>query len=185
MGGFLSNKFLPLSRYRLTLKEGNYAPCKRQRSDRGLLDSSPRYFFSISFSPGAFEIANLPMWNYIEGNNFLIMKPKDFLRSVILIAVLSAFGISSGVASDKDEAKHSSKITKTRAERIALTKVPGGRIRSAELETARGQRFWSVYIAKPGSKNAKEIRVDAASGKILAVQTERPEDQAEEPPKTH
>ena len=47
----------------------------------------------------------------------------------------------------------------------------------------RGLRFGSVYIAKPGSKNAKEIRVDATSGQILAVQTERPEDQAEEPTK--
>jgi hypothetical protein len=113
------------------------------------------------------------------------MRSKDFLRSVILIVALSAFGISSGVASDKIEAKHSSKITKARAERIALTKVPGGSIRSAELETARGQRFWSVYVAKPGAKNAKEIRVDAISGHIIAVQTERPEDQAEEPSKTH
>ena len=113
------------------------------------------------------------------------MKPKDFLRSVILIVALSAFGISSDGASDKIEAKHSSKITKARAERIALTKMPGGSIRSAELETARGRLFWSVYIAKPGAKNAKEIRVDATSGRILAVQTERPEDQAEEPPKTH
>src|SRR6202048_3285457 len=59
-----------------------------------------------------------------------IMKPKDFLRSVILIVALSAFGISSGVASDKNEAKHSSKITKARAERIELTKVQGGRLRS-------------------------------------------------------
>jgi hypothetical protein len=113
------------------------------------------------------------------------MKPKDFLRLLIFIVVLSAFGISSGVASDKSEAKHSNKITKASAERIALTKVPGGSIRSAELETVRGHRFWSVYIAKPGSKNAKEIRVDVTSGQILAVQTERPEDQAEEPPKTH
>ena len=113
-----------------------------------------------------------------------IMKPKDFLRSVIFIVVLSAFGISSGAASDKNETKHSSKITKARAEQIALTKVRGS-IRSAELETARGHLFWSVYIAKPGSKNAKEIRVDATSGQILAVHTERPEDQAEEPPKTH
>jgi uncharacterized membrane protein YkoI len=111
------------------------------------------------------------------------MKLKDFLHSTILIVALSAFGISSGVA-DKNEAKHSSKITKARAEPIALTKVPDGRIHSAELETVRGRRFWSVYIAKPGSKNAKEIRVDAKSGRILAVQTERPEDQAEEPPKT-
>ena len=114
-----------------------------------------------------------------------IMKPKDFLRSVILTVALSAFGISSGVASDKNEATHSGKITKARAERIALTKVPGGSIRSAELETTRGQRFWAVYIAKPGSKNAKEVRVDAKSGRILAVQTEKPEDQAEEPAKKH
>jgi uncharacterized membrane protein YkoI len=113
------------------------------------------------------------------------MKPKGFLRSVILIVALSAFGTSSAVANDKDERKHAGKITKARAERIALTKVRGGSIRSAELETLRGQRFWSVYVAKPGSKNAKEIRVDATNGEILAVQTERPEDQAEEPPKTH
>ena len=114
-----------------------------------------------------------------------MMNPKNFLRAAILIVAWSAFSISPSVASDKNEAKHSSKITKARAEQIALTKVPGGRIRSAELETARGQRFWSVYIAKPGSKNAKEIRVDAVTGQIIAVQTERPEDQAEEPAKTH
>jgi uncharacterized membrane protein YkoI len=113
------------------------------------------------------------------------MKPKDFLPTVIFIVALSDFGISSGVASDKIEAKHSNKITKAKAEQIALTKVPSGSVRSTELETARGHRFWSVYIAKPGSKNAKEVRVDATSGQILAVQTERPEDQAEEPPKTH
>ena len=111
------------------------------------------------------------------------MKPKDFVRSVIFIVALSAFGISSGGPSDKNAA--SGKITKTRAEQIALTKVPGGSVRSAELETARGQHFWSVYVAKPGSKNAKEVRVDATSGRILAVQTEKPEDQAEEPAKKH
>jgi uncharacterized membrane protein YkoI len=113
------------------------------------------------------------------------MKPKNLLRAAILIVAWSAFSISPAIASDQNEAKHSGKITKARAEQIALTKVPGGRIRSAELETARGQRFWSVYIAKPGSKNAKEIRVDAVTGQIIAVQTERPEDQAEEPAKTH
>ena len=113
------------------------------------------------------------------------MKPKNLLRAAILIVAWSAFSISPAVASDQNEPKHSGKITKARAEQIALTKVPGGRIRSAELETARGQRFWSVYIAKPGSKNAKEIRVDAVTGQIIAVQTERPEDQAEEPAKTH
>jgi hypothetical protein len=109
----------------------------------------------------------------------------DLLKSVVMSKQEAGRLAYLASASDKNEAKHSSKITKARAERIALTKAPGGSIRSAELETARGQLFWSVYIAKPGSKNAKEIRVDATSGQILAVQTERPEDQAEEPPKTY
>src|SRR5580692_9505702 len=113
------------------------------------------------------------------------MNLKDFVRSATLIVALSAFGISSGAAGNIDDAKHSGKITKASAERIALAKMPSGRIHSAELETVRGRRFWSVYIAKPGSKNAKEIRVDAVTGQIIAVQTERPEDQAEEPAKTH
>jgi uncharacterized membrane protein YkoI len=113
------------------------------------------------------------------------MKPLAFLRSLVLIVAFAALADSCSVTSGQNDAKHSGRITKAEAERIALTKVPGGRIRSAELATARGQRFWSVYIAKPESKNAKEIRVDTATGQILAVQTERPEDQAEEPSKTH
>jgi uncharacterized membrane protein YkoI len=112
------------------------------------------------------------------------MTIKVFFRALILVVALSAFAVSSGLASGNDS-KHPGKITKAAAERIALGKVPGGHVRSAELETARGQHFWSVYIAKPGAKNAKEIRVDAKSGQILAVQTERPEDQAEEPSKSH
>jgi len=114
-----------------------------------------------------------------------MMNRKEFLRPAIFIAMLFGFTISLGLASDNNEANHPGKITKTKAERIALAKMPGGRIRSAELESAHGRHFWSVYIAKPGSKNAKEIRVDAVSGQILAVQTERPEDQAEEPAKAH
>src|ERR1700731_2049921 len=102
------------------------------------------------------------------------MKPKDFLRSVILIVALSAFGISSGVASDKNEAKHSSKITKARAERIALTKVPGGSIRSAELETARGRRFWSVYIAKPVRKKPRKFALTPRAVKFLLCKRKDP-----------
>jgi hypothetical protein len=44
--------------------------------------------------------------------------------------------------------------------------------------------FWSAATTNAW-QNAKEIHVDAASGQILTVQTERPEDQAEEPPNTH
>jgi hypothetical protein len=72
-------------------------------------------------------------------------------------------------------------ITQAQAERIALSKVPGARVRSAQLQAAKGQKFWSVDVARPGSKNAREVHVDARTGKVLSAQTERPEDQAEEP----
>jgi uncharacterized membrane protein YkoI len=104
---------------------------------------------------------------------------------IMLVAALIIVNVAPAMASDSHHPKHHRMITKKQAEQIALDKVHGGTIRTAELQAARGSRFWSVYVMKPGSKNAKEIRVDASTGEILNVQTERPEDQAEEPPKTH
>src|SRR5438093_12626439 len=63
--------------------------------------------------------------------------------------------------------------------RIALTKVPGGNTRSAETADSTSGPF----ILRSPDRNVKQIRVDAKSGQILAVQTQRPRDQAEEPPK--
>ena len=105
-----------------------------------------------------------------------------FLCSAATLLIASAAPI---FASDQGHAKHTGTITKRQAEQIALNKIRGGTLRSAELQVANGSRFWAVYVVKRDSKNAKEVRVDATSGKILGVQTEKPGDQAEEPPKTH
>lgn len=111
------------------------------------------------------------------------MKLNKFSCLTILVAVLATVSVAPAFASDNHQSKHH--VPKRKAEQIALSKVRGGTIRTAELQTANGSRFWSVYVVKPGSKNAKEVRVDATTGKILNVQTEKPEDQAEEPAKTH
>ena len=87
-------------------------------------------------------------------------------------------------ASEQSYAKHDGNIKKRDAEQIALSKIRGGTVRGAELQVANGSHFWAVFVAKPDKQNAKEVHIDATSGKILAVQTEKPEDQAEEPPKT-
>jgi uncharacterized membrane protein YkoI len=110
------------------------------------------------------------------------MKLNNYSCLTILFAVLTTANVAPAFASDNQSKHH---VTKKQAEQIALSKVRGGTIRTAELQTANGSRFWSVYVVKPGSKNAKEVRVDASTGKILNVQTEKPEDQAEEPAKTH
>jgi hypothetical protein len=72
------------------------------------------------------------------------------------------------------------KVTKSRAEKTALTKVPDGIIRSAELEREHGLLIWSFDITKPGTKNITEVQVDAKTGKIASVKIETPKDQATE-----
>src|SRR5215472_18377807 len=105
-----------------------------------------------------------------------------FSRLAVALAIASAAPI---FATEQGQAKHAGNIKKTQAEQIALSKIRGGTIRSAELQVANGSHFWAVFVAKPDKINAKEVHIDATSGKILAIQTEKPEDQAEEPPKAH
>jgi hypothetical protein len=111
------------------------------------------------------------------------MNLNNFRRLAIFTVITLTVCLASVFASDNNPSKHH--VTKRQAERIALGKIHGGTVRTAELQTANGKHFWSVYVQKPGSKNAKEVRVDETTGAILTVQTEKPEDQAEEPAKTH
>ena len=111
--------------------------------------------------------------------------PKHFSRVSFLAVELAIASAAPIFATEQSQAKYAGNIKKGQAEQIALSKIRGGTIRSAELQVANGSHFWAVFVAKPDKINAKEVHIDATSGKILAVQTEKPEDQAEEPPKTH
>jgi len=112
------------------------------------------------------------------------MHPRVCFRIVYSLALLAvALAPITGHAAPRTRQPRT--ITQAQAERIALGKVAGGKVRSAQLQTANGQRFWSVDVIQPGRKNAREVHVDARTGNILTVQTERPEDQAEEPLKSH
>jgi len=72
------------------------------------------------------------------------------------------------------------KISKETAQASALAKVPGGTVKDGELEKEKGRLIWSFDIAIPGSKDIKEVAVDAMTGDVIAVDTESPEDQAKE-----
>src|SRR6516164_5319038 len=113
----------------------------------------------------------------------MISNPK---HSCCVSYLVVALAIAAPIfATEQGQARHAGNIKKSQAEQIALNKIRGGTIRSAELQVANGTHFWAVFVAKPDRINAKEVHIDATSGKILAVQTEKPEDQAEEPPNTH
>ena len=114
----------------------------------------------------------------------MISNPKHSFRLPRLAVALAIASAAPLFTIEEIQAKHAGNIKKSQAEQIALSKIRGGTIRSAELQVANGSHFWAVFVAKPDKINAKEVYIDATSGKILAVQTEKPEDQAEEPPKT-
>lgn len=72
------------------------------------------------------------------------------------------------------------KITKTQAEHIAMAKVPGAKVQSAEIENEHHALVWSFDMVKTGSKDVTEVLVNAKTGKIVEVTTETPNDQAKE-----
>ena len=72
------------------------------------------------------------------------------------------------------------KVKESKAKRIALEKVPGGTIESAEIENEKGHLVWSFDISKPATRSITEVLVDAKSGKIVSISKENPAQQAAE-----
>ncbi len=100
------------------------------------------------------------------------------------MAAITFAGLTSytSFAAEETEAQPQAqaRITKADAEHTALAKVPGGTVKSSELEKEHGKLVWSFDIAVPNSKNITEVQVDARTGKIVAVEVETPQDQAKE-----
>lgn len=101
---------------------------------------------------------------------------KTFL-TLLLLYLLPAAGFSAEPEATKD------KITRDEAQHIALKQVPDGSVKSARLEREKGKKFWSVEIAKAGSKALTEVRVDALSGQILTAREPMPPAEGSEKPK--
>lgn len=108
---------------------------------------------------------------------------KSNLRQLVLSLVL-VIGVSLSVVAAAEESqaelKMQAAITREAAEKTALAKVPGGKIKSAEIEKEKGKLIWSFDISMPNSPNITEIQVDAKTGKIASNQIETPAGQAKE-----
>lgn len=107
------------------------------------------------------------------------------LKNIVSLTAIAAIGVlcicgckSMGGGGNSVVAK--AKLSKSEAEQIALTKVPGGKITEGGLEMENGVLLWSFDVAMAGSKNITEININAVTGKIIAVDVETPADQAKE-----
>lgn len=63
-------------------------------------------------------------------------------------------------------------ITLEAARKVALARVPGGRIQHEELEKEHGRRVYSFEMSAPGKSGAEEVLVDANDGQVVSVQQE-------------
>ena len=64
------------------------------------------------------------------------------------------------------------KISKEAATATALAKVPGGKVKSSELERERGRLIYSFDIKVPGKPGIEEVNVDAIDGTVVSVDHE-------------
>jgi len=107
-------------------------------------------------------------------------------KIIPLCAVLGALALTGGLASCATNAQKEAKlqaearISRAEAEKIALTKVPGGTVKEAEIEKEKGKLVWSFDIATPGTTDITEVQVDALNGEVVAIEKESPGQQARE-----
>ena len=106
----------------------------------------------------------------------------DLTRSLLTLGLLAACSVSTLAAAEASQTalKAQAKVTEAKAQKTALAQVPGGSIKSSELETERGKLIWSFDIAMPKSRNVTEVQVDAKTGKIVSTQIETPAYQTKE-----
>ena len=109
------------------------------------------------------------------------MKSK-LIQLTMCLVLIAGFSLSVAVAADESQAalKAQAKITQKEATKTALTKVPNGKIESAELEKEHGKLIWSFDISIPNSTDITEVQVNAKTGKIVSTKVETPKDQAKE-----
>ena len=110
------------------------------------------------------------------------MKSNSLLQFAGVFALSAALSGSALFAAEESETvlMKEAKVSKADATKTALAKVPGGKIKTTELEKENGKLVWSFDIATEGSPNITEVQVNAVTGKIAAVESETPAQQKKE-----
>ena len=90
--------------------------------------------------------------------------------------MVRAFCLSLALALLPHLVQAQSRITRQRAENVALRLVPGGEIVSGNLERDKQRLLWWFDVSIPGSRNLKAIQIDAYSGAVVSNTVEAPQD---------
>ena len=73
------------------------------------------------------------------------------------------------------------KISKESATAIALARIPGATVQSAEIEREHGRLIWSFDLKRAGRAGIDEVNVNAITGKVVGkTQHEMPKSEKKE-----
>lgn len=97
--------------------------------------------------------------------------------SALAIGAASAQGAPQSPQSMKEEKPGllaQATVTPDDARRLALARVPNGRIREQEIEMENGKLVYSFDMKVPKRRGVEEILIDAKSGALVAQEHEGP-----------
>ena len=111
------------------------------------------------------------------------MKHSTRITIATLVASLAIAG-SAAAQKTKPETQaqlmRQAKITKAVATKTALSQVPGGKVKSSEIEREKGRLIYSFDIKVAGKTGIEEINVDAITGDVVAHEHETPKAEKKE-----
>ena len=96
------------------------------------------------------------------------------LRAVLALAALSSLALTQAFAGEPSQPSliSQAKVSKAVATKTALSRMPGARVKSAEIEREHGHLIWSFDLAQAGNPGVTEIQVSAITGKVVSQQHE-------------
>ncbi len=96
----------------------------------------------------------------------------------VSLSMMAAAALASPACAQ--EAGGSAKVPEVKARAAASARVPGGTVKSEELEREGGRLIYSYDIVVPGRPGIEEVHVDANTGAVLSVEHEGPAAEAAE-----
>jgi uncharacterized membrane protein YkoI len=108
--------------------------------------------------------------------------------TTLALAAFACGAAASGARAQQSHPRHETqaqlarqaRVPEARARRTALAQVPGGRVKSEELEREHGKLIYSYDIQVAGRSGIDEVNVDAMTGAVIAKQHEGPREERAE-----
>jgi uncharacterized membrane protein YkoI len=105
------------------------------------------------------------------------------LTFAVAVLVLGAARLSAQdvkLAEEKPGLAAKAKVTYQVALASAQARIPKGKLATAELEEEDGKLIYTLVFKTEGKKGQDEVNVDAATGRIVAVEHEKSDSDAKE-----